>query len=148
DRRGTDRRGCAAGIHDTTEAGGLMFTGIVAEKGTIAALERGEASARLTVRCREVLAGVGRGDSIAVSGVCLTVTDFDDEQFTADVMAVTLAASTLGDAAVGDEVNLEPALAANGRLGGHIVQGHVDGTVPVLSITRAESWRVLRFGLS
>ncbi|WP_328596834.1 riboflavin synthase, partial [Agromyces humi] len=87
------------------------------------------------------------GDSIAVSGVCLTVVDFDGESFTADVMAQTLAMSTLDGAAEGLPVNLERAALVGDRLGGHIVQGHIDGTARVLSIRPGDAWRVIRFSL-
>lgn len=124
-----------------------MFTGLVVERGTIDRLDRHGDGARLTVRCDRVLDGVSRGDSLAVSGVCLTVAEFDSESFTADVMSVTLEVSTLGAARVGDEVNLEPAVAAGARLGGHIVQGHIDGTADVLAVTATDSARIVRFGL-
>ena len=111
-----------------------MFTGIVEEVGRIAALARHDTHARMRIACREVLTGVAIGDSIAVAGCCVTVTglhtDADDPDgpgFGADLMAETLAATSLGDLAVGDEVNLERALRADARLGGHLVQGHVDG---------------------
>ncbi len=100
-------------------------------------------------RCAPPLAAsdAGHGDSIAVSGVCLTVIDQTADSFTADVMAQTLAMSTIGSLAVGDRVNLERAAQVGDRLGGHIVQGHVDGTGTVLSVTPGEAWSVLRFSL-
>lgn len=114
-----------------------MFTGIVEEVGRVAALERHEGHARLRIACREVLDGVAIGDSIAVAGCCVTVTEMatDGEQpgFSADLMAETLAATSLGDLDVGGEVNLERAMRADARLGGHLVQGHVDGVGQVVA---------------
>ncbi|GAA3588829.1 riboflavin synthase [Klugiella xanthotipulae] len=124
-----------------------MFTGLIEEVGHITAVESVGDSLRLTVSARTVLDGVRHGDSIAVSGVCLTVVDHNDTQFTADVMAQTLTMSTLREVAPGRPVNLERAAALGDRLGGHIVQGHVDGTATVLTVTPADAWRVLRFSL-
>jgi riboflavin synthase len=124
-----------------------MFTGIIEELGTIARVERSADAARLTVRGPIAVQGVKQGDSIAVSGVCLTVVGFDDESFTADVMAQTLAMSTLAEASEGRRVNLERAALVGDRLGGHIVQGHIDGTARVLEIRPGEAWRVIRFSL-
>ena len=104
-----------------------MFTGIVEELGQVADIEVHDGHARLHIRCREVLDGAGVGDSISVDGTCLTVTTLPDEGFTADLMAETLRATALGDLEVGRPVNLERAMRADGRLGGHMVQGHVDG---------------------
>jgi riboflavin synthase len=113
-----------------------MFTGIVEEIGRVDALERHDGHARLHIGCHEVLGGVEVGDSIAVSGCCVTVTelstDGDDTGFVADLMAETLAATSLGDLEVGSQVNLERALRADDRLGGHLVQGHVDGVGEVV----------------
>jgi riboflavin synthase len=107
-----------------------MFTGIVEEMGVLAAIEQqgsgAAASARLHVRCAEVVEDARVGDSIAVDGCCLTVTTLPGDGFTADLMAETLRATGLGDLDVGDRVNLERAMAAGGRFGGHLVQGHVD----------------------
>ncbi|QDZ16994.1 riboflavin synthase [Humibacter ginsenosidimutans] len=125
-----------------------MFTGIVEEIGTITAVERSTDAARLTVRGPLAVQGAAHGDSIAVSGVCLTVVDQGDDWFTADVMAETLAVTTLGDAVEGTRVDLERAAEVGDRLGGHIVQGHVDGTAVVLAVTPGEAWRVVRFSLS
>ena len=114
-----------------------MFTGIVEERGEVVdlrvsspdtAAEGSAGSARLTVRGPLVTQDAGHGDSIAVSGVCLTVVDRSDDTFTVDVMAETLKRSTIGTLAPGDQVNLERSVTAATRLGGHIVQGHVDGT--------------------
>jgi len=125
-----------------------MFTGIIEELGRIERIERTTDAARLTIRAPRVLADAGHGDSISVSGVCLTVVDRTPDTFTADVMAQTLAMSTLDSATEGTPVNLERAAVVGGRLGGHIVQGHIDGTSTVLGVTPGEAWRVLRFSLS
>jgi riboflavin synthase len=124
-----------------------MFTGIIEEIGEITAVETTGDSSRITVRAPKAAADSRRGDSIAVSGVCLTVVDRDRDSFQADVMAETLAASTLATASVGRAVNIERALQIGDRLGGHIVQGHVDGTADVERRTDGARWRVLRFRL-
>ncbi|MFZ1174756.1 MAG: riboflavin synthase, partial [Mycobacterium sp.] len=111
-----------------------MFTGIVEELGEVTGRDVLADAARLTIRGPVVTADAGHGDSIAVNGVCLTVVELlPDGQFTADVMAETLNRSNLGDLQVGSRVNLERAAALNSRLGGHIVQGHVDGTGQVVA---------------
>ena len=125
-----------------------MFTGLIEERGTITAIEQLPDAVRLTVSGNTALQGAQQGDSIAVSGVCLTVVEHDATSFTADVMEQTLAMSTMRNATVGLAVNLERAAELGSRLGGHIVQGHVDGTAEVLSITPSEDWTVIRFGLS
>ncbi|SDM73365.1 riboflavin synthase alpha chain [Cryobacterium flavum] len=125
-----------------------MFTGIIEELGQIERIETTADAARLTIRGPLVVDGAGHGDSIAVAGVCLTVVERTPDTFTADVMAQTLSMSTLSDARVGSTVNLERAALVGGRLGGHIVQGHIDGTSTVLAVTPGEAWRVLRFSLS
>ena len=125
-----------------------MFTGIIEELGQIERIDHTADAARLTIRGPLVVDGVGHGDSIAVSGVCLTVVERTASTFTADVMAQTLHMSTLSDARVGTPVNLERAALVGGRLGGHIVQGHIDGTSTVLVITPGEAWRVLRFSVN
>ncbi|MDJ0376336.1 riboflavin synthase [Cryobacterium sp. PH31-L1] len=125
-----------------------MFTGIIEELGQIERIETTADAARLTIRGPLVVDGALRGDSIAVAGVCLTVVERTSDTFTADVMAQTLSMSTLSDARVGSTVNLERAALVGGRLGGHIVQGHIDGTSTVLTVTPGEAWRVLRFSLS
>jgi riboflavin synthase len=125
-----------------------MFTGLIEERGTITAIEQQPDAVRLTVSGNTALQGAQQGDSIAVSGVCLTVVEHDATSFTADVMEQTLAMSTMRNASVGLAVNLERAAELGSRLGGHIVQGHVDGTAEVLSITPSEDWTVIRFGLS
>ena len=105
-----------------------MFTGIIEEMGTILEVAKGTHSAVLTIAAGKVLEDVHIGDSIAVNGVCLTVTSFDGETFTADVMHETLNRSSLAQCKRKSPVNLERAMPANGRFGGHIVAGHVDGT--------------------
>lgn len=125
-----------------------MFTGIIEELGRVVRWERDGDAARLTVQGPLVVSDAKHGDSISVSGVCLTVVDQGADWFTADVMAETIAMSTLTQPAPGDTVNLERAAQVGDRLGGHIVQGHIDGTSTVLSITDGSAWRVLRFDLS
>lgn len=105
-----------------------MFTGLVEEVGTIRGIRRGKRSCVLTIGCRKVLEGSKTGDSIAVNGVCLTVTSLGSSYYTADVMAETMDRSSLGQLSQGDRVNLERAMPADGRFGGHIVSGHIDGT--------------------
>ena len=124
-----------------------MFTGIVEELGTITAIERQADAIRLTIAASTVLEDAGHGDSIAVSGCCLTIVDFDDRQWTADVMQESLDRTTLGALREGDRVNLERAVTVDKRLGGHIVQGHVDGVGTVLSRTPSEHWEVVEIGL-
>lgn len=122
-----------------------MFTGIVEELGEITGRDVLADAARLTIRGPVVTGDAGHGDSIAVNGVCLTVAELlTDGQFTADVMAESLNRSNLGELRVGSRVNLERAAAVNSRLGGHIVQGHVDGTGQVVSRTPSEHWEVVR----
>ena len=105
-----------------------MFTGLIEEVGIIRGIRRGKRSCVLTIGCREVLEGSKTGDSIAVNGVCLTVTSMGSSYYTADVMAETMNRSSLGQLSQGDRVNLERAMPADGRFGGHIVSGHIDGT--------------------
>ena len=124
-----------------------MFTGIVEELGRVVALDAGADSARLTVAGPLVTSDAVHGASIAVNGVCLTVVDHDSEQFTVDVMAETLDRSSLGGLSAGDPVNLERAMAASSRFGGHIVQGHVDGTTRILARTPGDRWEVVQLGL-
>jgi riboflavin synthase len=125
-----------------------MFTGIIEELGAIERIERSADAARFTIRGPRVVDGAGHGDSISVNGVCLTVVEQTPESFTADVMAQTLAMSTLSGATAGSAVNLERAALVGGRLGGHIVQGHIDGTGTVLAVVPGEAWRVVRFSLN
>jgi riboflavin synthase len=124
-----------------------MFTGIVEEKGTVTALERLGDAVRLTIRGPVVTSDAAHGDSISVNGCCLTVATLDGEEFSADVMAESLTRTSLGDLDSGSEVNLERAVAAGARMGGHIVQGHVDGTARLIDRTSSEHWDVLRFAL-
>jgi riboflavin synthase len=124
-----------------------MFTGIVEELGEVVGLEHGTDSARVTVRGPLVTSDAGHGDSIAVNGVCLTVVAVADGAFTADVMAETLDRSALAALAPGDRVNLERALRADARLGGHVVQGHVDGVGEVVARVPGERWEVVRVSL-
>lgn len=124
-----------------------MFTGIVEELGTIARLDRGTDSARLTVRGPLVTSDASHGASIAVNGVCLTVVEHADGEFTVDVMAETLSRSSLGSLRAGDRVNLERAMAAGGRFGGHVVQGHVDGTAQILERVPGDRWELVRLSL-
>ncbi|MFC7795298.1 riboflavin synthase [Streptomyces cinereoruber] len=124
-----------------------MFTGIVEELGEVVAVERLEDASRFRLRGPLVTEGAQHGDSIAVNGVCLTVVEHGDGEFTADVMAETLKRSSLGALGVGSRVNLERPMAVGGRLGGHIVQGHVDGTGTVLDRTPSEHWELVKVGL-
>ena len=129
-----------------------MFTGIVEELGTLVVREDGPDSAVLRIRARKALDGVALGDSIAVNGVCLTVTDVAPDAdgagvWSTDVMAETLRRSSLGATGVGDAVNPERAVTAHTRLGGHIVQGHVDGVGTVVSRTPGDQWEVVRIAV-
>lgn len=123
-----------------------MFTGIVEEMGTVVSLTELENAAQLQVR-GAVVTDAAPGDSISVSGCCLTVTSVDDDVLTFDVMQETLRRTTIGSLAAGDPVNLERAATPTSRLGGHVVQGHVDATAPVLAREEAEHWTTVRFGL-
>ena len=122
-----------------------MFTGIVAELGEVARVEHHGDAARLTIRGSTE--GVAFGESIAVNGVCLTVTEIGDGTFTADVMGETLDRSGLGALILGAPVNLERSVRLADRLGGHLVQGHVDATAAIISRTPAEHWDQVRIGL-
>ncbi len=124
-----------------------MFTGIIEELGEVLAWDRTGDAARITVRAPLAVSDAKHGDSISVGGVCLTVVDQGPDWFTADVMGVTIATSRLGGVQAGDHVNIERAAALGDRIGGHIVQGHIDGTSEVLSVTPEDSWRILRFSL-
>lgn len=124
-----------------------MFTGLTEEKGTITSLTPSGDGMQVVIAAHTVLDGVAHGDSIAVSGVCVTAVDFDDASFTAEVMAETLRHSTAGSWAPGTIVNLERAAALGDRLGGHIVQGHVDKVETVLSVTPGDRWQVVRLSL-
>lgn len=124
-----------------------MFTGIVEELGEVVAVEPLQEASRLTVRGPLVTSDAGHGDSISVNGVCLTVVANEGGTFTADVMAETLRRSSLGAVAVGSPVNLERAVRVSDRLGGHVVQGHVDGTGEIERVTPDEHWTVVRVSL-
>ncbi len=124
-----------------------MFTGIIEERGTVLAWEPVGDAARITVRAPLAVSDASHGDSVSVSGVCLTVVDMGEDWFTADVMGVSIDVTTIGDRRPGDLVNIERAAAVGDRLGGHIVQGHVDGTATVLSVEDGSGWRVVRFAL-
>ena len=124
-----------------------MFTGLVEEIGLVEELKLLDDAVRIAVRAPKVTEDAAPGDSIAVDGVCLTVVDNANDTFTADVMRETLDRSRLGTYETGSEVNLERALAAGQRMGGHIVQGHVDGVAEVVSRTPSEHWEVVRFTL-
>jgi riboflavin synthase len=126
----------------------LVFTGIVEELGEVVGKDDLGDSARFTIQGPVVTADAGHGDSIAVNGVCLTVVELLPEgRFTADVMGETLSRSSLGRLVAGSTVNLERAAAVNSRLGGHIVQGHVDGTGQILTRSPVENWEVVRIGM-
>lgn len=112
-----------------------MFTGIIEEVGTVIKLDQQGVSARITLEADKVLENTKLGDSIAVNGVCLTVTDLQKDRFCADVMAETLRRSSLGVLKKGSKVNLERAMAADGRFGGHMVSGHIDGTGEIAKIS-------------
>ncbi|MCW8220134.1 riboflavin synthase [Streptomyces halstedii] len=124
-----------------------MFTGIVEELGEVTAVERLADASRFRLRGPLVTEDAKHGDSIAVNGVCLTVVGLDGDQFTADVMAETLNRSSLGALATGSRVNLERPMALGGRLGGHIVQGHVDGTGRIVERTPSEHWELVKVSL-
>jgi riboflavin synthase len=124
-----------------------MFTGIIEELGEVLAWDRDGDAARLTVKAPLATSDAKHGDSISVGGVCLTVVDQGPDWFTADVMGVTIAMSTLGEVEVGDRVNIERAAQVGDRLGGHIVQGHIDGTSTVLATTPEDGWTVVHFSL-
>jgi riboflavin synthase len=129
-----------------------VFTGIVEELGTLVAREDGTDSAVLRIRARTALQGVALGDSIAVNGVCLTVTGVEPDGdgagiWSTDVMAETLRRSSLGRVGAGDPVNLERAVTPQTRLGGHIVQGHVDGVGTVVARTPGDDWEIVRIAV-
>src|SRR3954468_9428829 len=124
-----------------------MFTGIVEELGTVAAIEDQGDAIRLSIHATTVLEDAGLGDSISVNGCCLTITTYDAGTWTADVMQETLDKTSLYGVRPGDRVNLERAVTADKRLGGHIVQGHVDGVGTVLSRTPSEHWEVVEIAL-
>ncbi|MCQ1530066.1 riboflavin synthase [Lutispora saccharofermentans] len=116
-----------------------MFTGIIEEIGRIQSIRKGAESVAISVQAKNIMQDIRIGDSIAVNGICLTVTSFSQSSFTADVMHETLNRSALGGLRIGSPVNLERAMPANGRFGGHIVSGHIDGTGTVTSIRKDDN---------
>jgi riboflavin synthase len=118
-----------------------MFTGLITEVGSISAITHGSDSAVLEITAPKTVKGVAIGDSIAVNGVCLTATSISDTGFTADVMVQTLKMTSLASYNVGDRVNLELAAKLEARMGGHMVQGHVDGVATVVSIVDGQKWQ-------
>lgn len=123
-----------------------MFTGIIEEVGSISAIERGSVSCRIHIKGERIFSDLKLGDSVAVNGVCLTAAEIGNRVFVADVMAETLRRSNLGTLTAGSEVNLERAMAADGRFGGHIVSGHIDGTGTIADMRREENavWVTIR----
>ncbi len=117
-----------------------MFTGLIAELGTVAAISKGETSAVFTINAPSLISEIKLGDSVAVNGVCLTATNISGNTFTADVMVQTLSLTSLSQIIVGSPVNLELAAQLNARMGGHMVQGHVDGVATVVGLTPGEKW--------
>jgi riboflavin synthase len=124
-----------------------MFTGIIEELGRVKAIEQQADAVRLTIEGPIAVSDVKRGDSIAVSGTCLTAVEFDESTFTADVMKETLDRTSLSELKVGDAVNLERAMTAATRFGGHVVQGHVDGVGKIISREPSENWEWLRVSI-
>jgi riboflavin synthase len=124
-----------------------MFTGIVEELGEVVSLDSLGDAVRLTVRGPRVVSDAAHGDSISVNGCCLTVVDFDDQQFSVDVMAESLDKTSIGDLSAGSRVNLERAVPANARLGGHIVSGHVDCVGTIVQREPSEHWDVVTISL-
>lgn len=121
-----------------------MFTGIIEELGEVLAIEEQQDAIRLTIGAKKVLSDLGRGDSISCSGTCLTAIEIDDKGFTADVMLETLRRSSLSEVKVGDPINLERAMSATTRFGGHVVQGHVDGVGEFVSREKSDNWDWVR----
>ena len=117
-----------------------MFTGLIAELGTVAAISKGETSAVFTINAPSLISEIKLGDSVAVNGVCLTATSISGNTFTADVMVQTLSLTSLSQIIVNSPVNLELAAQLNARMGGHMVQGHVDGVATVVGLTPGEKW--------
>ena len=117
-----------------------MFTGLISELGSITSIEKGESSAVFTINAPKLIGEIAVGDSVAVNGVCLTATAISGTTFTADVMIQTLSLTSLGQLSVASTVNLELAAQLNSRLGGHMVQGHVDGVAKVVGLTPGDKW--------
>jgi riboflavin synthase len=122
-----------------------MFTGLIAELGSITAIKKSETSAVFTINAPGLISEISVGDSVAVNGVCLTATTIDGTAFTADVMVQTLAVTSLSQIFVGSPVNLELAAQLNARMGGHMVQGHVDGVGSVVGLTPGDKWAQFEF---
>ncbi len=118
-----------------------MFTGLIQYVGKVAKIEQSDTSARLSISCPPITTEIKVGDSVSVNGVCLTVTDFDNNSFAVDVMVQTLNLSSIGKLVVADAVNIELATKSQDRLGGHIVQGHVDGLAQIVAITQEPKWQ-------
>jgi riboflavin synthase len=118
-----------------------MFTGLIQYVGEVSKIEQADTSARLTINCSPITSEIKVGDSVSVNGVCLTVTDFNNDSFSVDVMVQTLNLSSIGKLVIKDLVNLELATKSQDRLGGHIVQGHVDGLAQVVAITQEPKWQ-------
>jgi len=118
----------------------VMFTGLIAELGVVTAIEKGESSAVFTINAPHLIGEINLGDSVAVNGVCLTATSVSGTAFTADVMVQTLSVTSLSQIAVDSPVNLELAAQLNARMGGHMVQGHVDGVATVVALTPGDKW--------
>jgi len=117
-----------------------MFTGLIAELGRVVTIDKGESSAIFTIEAPQLISGIALGDSVAINGVCLTATSVSGTAFTADVMVQTLSLTSLSQIAAGSPVNLELAAQLNARMGGHMVQGHVDGVATVVGLTPGEKW--------
>ena len=117
-----------------------MFTGLIAELGTVTAIAKSESSAVFTINAPQLIGDINLGDSVAVNGVCLTATSIGGTSFTADVMVQTLSLTSLSQIAVGSPVNLELAAQLNARMGGHMVQGHIDGVATVGGLTPGDKW--------
>ena len=117
-----------------------MFTGLIAELGTVTAINKGESSAVFTIEAPQLISEIALGDSVAVNGVCLTATSISGTAFSADVMVQTLSLTSLSQIQTGSPVNLELAAQLNARMGGHMVQGHVDGVATVIGLTPGDKW--------
>ena len=121
-----------------------MFTGIIEELGEVIGIEQQPDALRLTIKCKKVLEDLKRGDSIACSGTCLTAIEIDDHSFTADVMMESIKLTSLSEVKIGDPINLERAMNASTRYGGHVVQGHVDGVGEFVSREKSDNWDWVR----